>query len=55
MANATDAEIQKEIVRCLYGPMDRDGGRKARMEKKAAKSAITVGLPVQPSNIDDSL
>lgn len=41
LRNVTDAEIQREVVRCLHGALDRDGGRRARMRKRAA---TTCGL-----------
>lgn len=36
LGNVTDADIQKEIVRCLYGALDREGGQHARMRKEPA-------------------
>lgn len=40
-----DAEIKREAVRCLHGALDRDGGRRARMKKKAAATCATTPRP----------
>lgn len=48
LTNATDSEIQREIVHCLHGAADREGGRAARLKKRAvAASAGCVPGVVQ--------
>jgi len=56
MSNITDLEIQREIVRCLHGALDRDGGRRARMKRRAAAAATAPAAtaPVAPSPMDES-
>ena len=39
LSNVTDSDIQRKIVRCLHGALDRDGGRRARMKRQAAAAA----------------
>ena len=39
LSNVTDSDIQREIVRCLHGALDRDGGRRACMKRQAAAAA----------------
>ena len=54
LSNATDSEIQCEIVRCLQGALDRDGGRRARMKRRAtAAAAAAVPTPMEASTVSD--
>lgn len=53
LVNVTDAEIQREVVRCLHGALDRDGGRRARMRKRAATTATTP-RPAEEQFVADS-
>ncbi|KAH9489567.1 hypothetical protein Btru_043315 [Bulinus truncatus] len=39
--DATDAEIQREVVRFLHGAQDRDGGRRNRDKKKATDQQLS--------------
>ena len=53
LSNATNSEIQREIVRCLHGALDRDGGRRTRMKRRAA-AATTTTSPAVPSPMEAS-
>jgi len=38
--DATDADIQRQIVRFMHGAQDRDGGRRARQKRKEGRPAV---------------
>lgn len=56
---ATDAEIQSEIVKFLHGAQDRDGGRRRRMKSKKLPAGgaadETVQETVESSDSDSDI
>jgi hypothetical protein len=48
-SNSTESDFQHEVVRFLRGAGDRNGGRKQRALKKAAKGGPFKGKGKQPS------
>ena len=57
LSNVTDSEIQREIVRCLHGALDRDGGRRPRMKSPAvaASSAAAAAAPTAKEVTSDEV
>ena len=56
LSNVTDSEIQREIVRCLHGALDRDGGRRPRMKSPAvAASSAAAAAPTAKEVTSDEI
>ena len=54
LTSVTDSEIQREIVRCLHGAMDREGGRLARLKKRALAAADSAArVPAAQNDAED--